>query len=214
MGRVIKSIGHFRVSCQNAPWIVLGTLSLLSLAITLPRKLGQKSSPKQFHSAVRHKTDQVLISPPKWPMTCRPRSRRKKGDSCFFGERRITCRQNWFIISCSSFQVQIHLKTMKVYIHVTIANDFLLKDETMLRTRLPVALKTLGDDSWKNSEICRKFYNMWNTNFMKVFMEFLKSQLSCQLNLRRFLKHHAVKISAHFSTFNSSYFFGSQISVS
>ena len=36
---------------------------------------------------------------------------------------------------------------MKVYIHVTIANDFSLKDETMLRTRLPVALKTLGDDS-------------------------------------------------------------------
>ena len=34
-----------------------------------------------------------------------------------------------------------------IYIHVTIANDFLLKDETMLRTRLPVALKTLGDDS-------------------------------------------------------------------
>ena len=49
---------------------------------------------------------------------------------------------------------------------------------------------------------------------MKVFMELLKSQLSCQLNLRRFLKHHAVKISAHFSTFNSSYFFGSQISIS
>ena len=72
VGHVIKSIGHFRVLCQNAPWIVLGTLSLLSLAITLPRKLGQKVSPKQFHSAVRHKTDQVLISPPKWPMTCSP----------------------------------------------------------------------------------------------------------------------------------------------
>ena len=70
---------------------------------------------------------------------------------------------------------------MTVYIYVTIANDFLLKDETMLikdycrLTRLPLALKTLGDDSWKNSEICMKFYNMWNTNFMKVFMEFLKS---------------------------------------
>ena len=112
------------------------TLSLLSLAITLPRKLGQKLAPKLFHSAVPHKTDQVLISPPKWPMACRPRSRRKKSDSCFFSERSITCRQNWFIISCSSFQVQIHLKTMKVYIHVTIANDFVLKDETMLRARL------------------------------------------------------------------------------
>ena len=41
---------------------------------------------------------------------------------------------------------------------VTIANDFLLKDETMLRTRLPLALKTLGDVSCKNSEICMKFF--------------------------------------------------------
>ena len=176
MGRVIKSIGHFRVSCQNEPWIVLGTLSLLSLAITLPRKLGQKSSPKQFHSAVRHKTDQVLISPPKWPMTCRPRSRRKKGDSCFFGERRITCRQNWFIISCSSFQVQIHLKTMKVYIHVTIANDFLLKDETTLRTRLPVALKHLA----MIAEKIQKF--VWNFIICEIRISWRSSWNSSNLS--------------------------------